>query len=158
MSRVETTSRTGHGNPPPKQEERDQAFSTGGGRKAYIAISDRNKPKHWPIGNYRYGLSDAQSETETTARDPLAERATVQLPRLIRTNSPQMLPSPLHQSMHVTHMIVHHSAPTEAAEKLRECAETLEAKNKPITARKIRDVAAKITLQQQNELDGFPIS
>lgn len=52
----------------------------------------------------------------------------------------------------------HHRSPFEAAERLRTYAEMLEARNKPARARKLRQIAAKITLQQQNEVDGFPLS
>ncbi len=52
---------------------------------------------------------------------------------------------------------MHHRSPFEAAEKLRGVAELFELRNKPIRARKLRAIAARITLQQQNEVDGFPL-
>lgn len=143
MSRIETTSHTGQNAPPPDKNERDNAFSTGGGRKAEAEFSDRKHPSQRnaeeqiaaPVGldlETRSGTGAQQFDAQpkdSASSSCCGERST----KIDRTDN------------------------ETATEQLMERADELEDRNKPTSAQKARDVAAKITLQQQNELDGFPI-
>lgn len=143
MSRIETFSHTGQDEPPPRKEDRDAAFSSGGGRKAECELSNRSKKRaiHGDAVEPPIGL-----ELETRADFELHKTQKDDAEGLSR-----------HQSAQALQKDVHRAAPTEAAEKLSTYADALESRDKWQTAQKVRDVAAKIVLQEQNELDGFPI-
>ncbi len=164
MSRSETSSNTGQGEPPPPKEERDGAFSSGGGRKAEVTLSDRTKPKvlhdKTECNSAPIGL-----EMETRAGLELHEGSQIEPSALARkdsdaadkrTSHSQCTGSIGHVSGHVARKVIHRGSAPEAVEKLRHYAEELDCREKPLSARKVRAVAAKITLQEQNEIDGFP--
>lgn len=158
MSRIETSSHTGQNAPPPEERERDEAFSMGGGRKAEARFGDHHsktgqssmhKREHLdpPVGldmETRGDIDLAKTSRQSDSEDSKANE----------TSNSSDEPSLKDEA---TREQIHQSPPAESAEQLRQVAERLESENKPGTAQKVRSVAAKITLQQQNEIDGFPI-
>lgn len=160
MSRIETSSHTGQNAPPPEQNERDEAFSTGGGRKAEAHFGDhRSKTGKSSMQKREHLAPPVGLDLETRGDIDLAKPSRQSESDSEDSNSDKKDNSSKEPSLkdEATREQIHQSPPAESAEQLRLVAEQLESKNKPGTAQKVRSVAAKITLQQQNEIDGFPI-
>lgn len=170
MSRFETSSRTGQGEPAPCKEERDAAFSSGGGRRADAELTDRAKPKPKcsASANEDCVTPPIGLEMETRAGKALHEASQVVLHAETRDEATDddsdvdcgEEPEPANHprlSMAVRKKGIRRSDTTEAAEKLLSVADSLEARYKPESAQKVREIAARVTIQQQNEIDGFPI-
>ncbi|MBY0551342.1 MAG: hypothetical protein K2W95_28935 [Candidatus Obscuribacterales bacterium] len=161
MSRIETSSHTGQNAPPPEQDERDEASSMGGGRKAEARFGDHHSKTGQSSMRKRehieppVGLDlETRGDIEITKSSRKSKDDAEDSNSNAKGNGGKEQPSLRDEA---TRQQIHRSAPAESAEQLRQVAEQLESENKPATAQKVRAAAAKITLQQQNELDGFPL-